>query len=104
MIVVQPHFGFQNWKFLACADGSYIMSGPEPSPQEYVNYLDPFHCECRAYGRLKQENREDLAVRAHGYLLLTYEQERIVIEALGEEYIDWAQHPQPLKCSGVFPR
>ena len=41
------------------------------SPQLYSDYFDPFSCECRAYGRLKQEGREDLAVRAHGYLLLT---------------------------------
>ncbi|KAG7291064.1 hypothetical protein NEMBOFW57_001074 [Staphylotrichum longicolle] len=41
----------------------------------YADYFDPFNCECKAYGRLKQENREDLAIRAHGYLLLTPEQE-----------------------------
>lgn len=31
------------------------------------------------YGRLREEGREDLAVRAHGYLLLTAEQEREVV-------------------------
>jgi hypothetical protein len=45
------------------------------SPQLYADYFDSFNCECRAYGRLKQENREDLAIRAHGYLLLTPQQE-----------------------------
>ncbi len=39
------------------------------------NYFDPFNCECRAYGRLKEANREDLAVKAHGYLVLTPQQE-----------------------------
>jgi hypothetical protein len=44
------------------------------SNQLYNDYFDPFSCECRAYGRLKQEGREDLALRAHGYLLLTPQQ------------------------------
>ncbi|KAJ0106766.1 hypothetical protein J7T55_001290 [Diaporthe amygdali] len=71
---------------------------------EYIDYLDPFHCECRAYGRLKQEDRQDLAIRAHGYILLTQAQEQHVTEALGEEYVDWEEHPEPLDCSGVFTR
>lgn len=45
-----------------------------------MDYFDPFSCECRAYGRLKDENREDLAIRAHGYLLLTPEQEAQVMK------------------------
>ncbi|KAK3291783.1 kinetochore Sim4 complex subunit FTA2-domain-containing protein [Chaetomium fimeti] len=45
------------------------------SPRFYTDYFDPFSCECRAYGRLKEENREHLAVRSHGYLLLTPAQE-----------------------------
>lgn len=49
------------------------------SPQLYVDFFDPFSCECRVYGRLKEEGREDLAVRAHGYLLLTAEQEAQVL-------------------------
>lgn len=40
------------------------------------------------YGRLKQENHEDIAVRAHGYVLLTPEQERHVTEACCTDYID----------------
>lgn len=40
------------------------------------------------YGRLKQENHEDIAVRAHGYVLLTPEQERFVTEACDTDYID----------------
>ncbi|MBE3047242.1 hypothetical protein IMZ48_32915 [Candidatus Bathyarchaeota archaeon] len=34
------------------------------------DHNDPFHCECRAYGRLKEVGREDLAVRAYGYISL----------------------------------
>ena len=43
--------------------------------QLYVDYFDPFNCECRAYGRLGEEKREHLAVKAYGYLLLTPQQE-----------------------------
>ncbi|KAG7291192.1 hypothetical protein NEMBOFW57_001204 [Staphylotrichum longicolle] len=49
----------------------------------YLDYFDPFNCECRAYGRLQQESREDLAVRAHGYLMLTREQELEVAQRSG---------------------
>ncbi|KAK3292461.1 kinetochore Sim4 complex subunit FTA2-domain-containing protein [Chaetomium fimeti] len=54
------------------------------SPQLYVDYFDAFSCECRAYGRLKEEGREDLAVPAHGYLFLTPKQEaRITTKIVG---------------------
>lgn len=77
---------------------------PALTPQQYIDYLDPFNCECRAYGRLKQENSEELAVRAHGYLLLTREQEREVTERLHQDYVDWENHPDLLDCAGVLPR
>lgn len=80
------------------------MNRPELTPQQYIDYLDPFNCECRVYGRLKQENSEHVAVRAHGYILLTREQERDVTEALGVDYVDWESHPDHLSCAGVFPR
>ncbi|KAK7728640.1 hypothetical protein SLS63_006501 [Diaporthe eres] len=54
------------------------LAQPLSSSQAYEDYYDPFNCECRAYGRLAQENRLDLAVPAHGYLLLTPQQEREV--------------------------
>jgi hypothetical protein len=53
------------------------------SAQLYSDYFDPFHCECRVYGRLKQEGREDLAARAHGYLFLTPQQAAEVEERSG---------------------
>ena len=77
---------------------------PNPSPQDFIDYLDPFNCECRAYGRLKQEAREDLAVRVYGYITLTREQEKAVTEASGEEWVDWEKHPEPLDCDGIFQR
>lgn len=79
------------------------LQRPEPTPQNYIDYLDPFNCECRVYGRLKQERREELAVRAHGYVLLTKDQEKHITEAL-TEFVDWENHPEPLSCSGPFRR
>ena len=58
------------------------------SPELYIKYFDPFNAECRVYGRLKEENRPDLAVRAHGYLLLTPEQEFEVIQRSGKTHPD----------------
>lgn len=54
------------------------LAQPLSLSQAYEDYYDPFNCECRAYGRLAQGNRQDLAVAAHGYLLLTLQQEREV--------------------------
>lgn len=102
-MIVCPQFAFQNWEFLAATEGAVIIP-PALTPEEYIDYLDPFNCECRVYGRLKQEGHEDLAVRAHGYVLLTREQERDVTEALGEGYVDWEKHPVRLNCDGVFSR
>ncbi|KAK4244050.1 kinetochore Sim4 complex subunit FTA2-domain-containing protein [Corynascus novoguineensis] len=67
-------FYFWHWNFLRKNQGG-DLTRPLASPQLYVDYFDPFNCECRAYGRLKEEKREDLAVRALGYLLLTPQQE-----------------------------
>jgi hypothetical protein len=53
---------------------------PLASPRLYIDYFDPFNAECRTYGRLKDENRQDLAVKAYGYLLLTSQQEAEVTE------------------------
>lgn len=58
---------------------------PLQTPQQYVDYFDPFNAECRAYGRLGQEGRQDLAVRAFGYLLLTPTQEAEITQRIVEE-------------------
>ncbi|KAH6853285.1 kinetochore Sim4 complex subunit FTA2-domain-containing protein [Chaetomium sp. MPI-CAGE-AT-0009] len=67
-------FYFWHWNFLRRNQGG-DLTRELASPQLYIDYFDPFNCECRAYGRLKEEKREDLAVRALGYLLLTTQQE-----------------------------
>ncbi|KAL1872711.1 hypothetical protein Daus18300_004257 [Diaporthe australafricana] len=71
------------------------LTQPLASSQAYVDYYDPFNCECRAYGRLAQEGRADLAVLAHGYLLLTPQQEAEVTPMItgGLEYEPDDQEP-----------
>lgn len=74
-------FYFNTWKYLESAPAKYL-NRPLAKRQSYIDYFDPFNCECRAYGRLKQENREDLAIKAYGYLLLTPEQEAEVTKKI----------------------
>ncbi|KAH6851107.1 kinetochore Sim4 complex subunit FTA2-domain-containing protein [Chaetomium sp. MPI-CAGE-AT-0009] len=67
-------FYFCHWDSLRYVQGG-DLTRRLANPQLYVDYFDPFNCECRAYGRLKEESCEDLAIKAYGYLLLTPEQE-----------------------------
>ncbi|KAK6069734.1 hypothetical protein SCUP234_10489 [Seiridium cupressi] len=46
------------------------LDGLKVNKRESLGYFDPFSCECRAYGRLKQGKIEDLAVKYHGFILL----------------------------------
>ncbi|KAK4099370.1 hypothetical protein N658DRAFT_525608 [Parathielavia hyrcaniae] len=54
--------------------------------QHSFDYFDPFCCECRVYGRLKEEQCEDLAVQAHGYLLNPEQEEEITEKIMGIDY------------------
>ncbi|KAK4667634.1 LOW QUALITY PROTEIN: hypothetical protein QC763_311070 [Podospora pseudopauciseta] len=83
-------FLFRTWETLSETSGKYAASLAKP--EFYVDYLTPFSCECQAYGRSKQEGREDLVVKSHGYLLLTREQEIEVTEAMG---VDGEQLDEP---------
>ncbi|KAK8075389.1 hypothetical protein PG997_010052 [Apiospora hydei] len=40
------------------------------SKQEEAAYFDPFSCECRAYGRIREEGLEQYVVQCHGYIKL----------------------------------
>lgn len=42
----------------------------------FYEFSEPFNCECRAFGRLRETGREDLAVRCFGYVLLDEEHEQ----------------------------
>jgi hypothetical protein len=80
-------FHFHKWEYLESAPAKYL-NRPLAKPRSYIDYFDPFNCECRAYGRLKQEKREDLAIKAYGYLLLTLEQEAEVTKRIEGELLD----------------
>ncbi|RSL61770.1 hypothetical protein CEP54_006094 [Fusarium duplospermum] len=47
---------------------------PKHKAAEFESHFIPFYQECRVFGRLKEVNREHLAVKAHGYVLLTVNQ------------------------------
>lgn len=49
----------------------------------FAEYSEPFYCECRAYGRLKETGREDLTVKSFGYIFLNEEHERIMMKQFG---------------------
>lgn len=67
--------------------------------QDVIHHNDPFHCECRAYGRLKEVNREDLAARAYGYVMLDATTEDKLAQ---RGFQDWHRHDavkkQALRC------
>jgi hypothetical protein len=44
------------------------------------NYWEPFSCECRAFGRLKEAGHEELAVQCFGYVLLDQDHERAILD------------------------
>ncbi|KAI0423495.1 hypothetical protein F5Y09DRAFT_348856 [Xylaria sp. FL1042] len=69
--------------FPDCGDVS-LLTTPEELPLLYkhsltdsdiLNSSDPFINECRAYGRLKEIGKEDVAAKCYGYLLLEPESE-----------------------------
>jgi serine/threonine protein kinase len=83
LIIGLDQFRFDSYAYL---QETSTHLAPLALPSLYMDYMASFNRECRAYGRLKEENREDLAVRAHGHLFLTPEQEAAVIKQCG--YID----------------
>jgi serine/threonine protein kinase len=83
LIIDLDQFRFCSYAYLQETNGLLL---PLARPGLYMDYMSHFNRECRVYGRLKDENREDLAIRAHGYLFLTPEQEAEVIERCS--YVD----------------
>lgn len=55
---------------------------------ESLAYFDPFFCECRAYGRLKECGIEEYAVKCHGYILLG---EKLQQELKEKDHHDWEE-------------
>ncbi|KAK0713735.1 kinetochore Sim4 complex subunit FTA2-domain-containing protein [Lasiosphaeria miniovina] len=71
-------FKFREAEYLRDSGEGGYQQGQFQSLQHYVDFYDSFNCECRAYGRLKERGREDLAIPAQGYLLLTSRQEDLL--------------------------
>ncbi|KAK4159408.1 kinetochore Sim4 complex subunit FTA2-domain-containing protein [Cladorrhinum sp. PSN259] len=78
--------GDENWKVYAlkmfhCSPlgNHYYMAKDfacDLTEEQFIEgYGTAFGAECRAYGRLKEKGREDLAAKAHGYLLVTADQQ-----------------------------
>lgn len=95
-------FVFNTVRALETGSGGYLEDSLVKN-EAYVGYFDPFDCECRAYGRLQQERREDLAVRANGYLFLTPGQERAVTADIDGDSLDQpgSAYDSPLVGRGI---
>ncbi|KAK4125493.1 hypothetical protein N657DRAFT_708245, partial [Parathielavia appendiculata] len=94
---MSDYFQFNNWQYLRKSPGQALRYAL-PKSQYYFDYLDHFCCECRIYGRLKEEHREDIAVRAHGYLLLNPQKEEEIIKMIMG--IDYEQDHHDSKLNG----
>lgn len=79
---IRPQFRFKTFDYLKHCH-HVDRRPPLANRNLYVQYYDPFYCECRAYGRLKEEKREDLVVRAYGYLILSPDQQAEVARKMG---------------------
>ncbi|KAK1770469.1 kinetochore Sim4 complex subunit FTA2-domain-containing protein [Phialemonium atrogriseum] len=57
--------------------------------EDLYHHYEFFSAECRAFGRLKEAGREDLAVKCHGYFLLKEEHEKMIEEKYKIVPADW---------------
>lgn len=77
---------------------NYLEDG-RVSVEDILNHNDPFNCECRAYGRLKEVGRQDLAVQCYGYLMLSKDLEaRLTTLSFHDWKRDKAFKNRPLRC------
>ncbi|KAI8717424.1 hypothetical protein NCS52_00818300 [Fusarium sp. LHS14.1] len=58
----------------------------------FSNYAEPFNCECRAFGRLKEADCEHLATKCFGYLLLEEDNERVMMDQFKDLALDFTEH------------
>ncbi|KAJ4213473.1 hypothetical protein NW759_010892 [Fusarium solani] len=58
----------------------------------FSNYSEPFSCECRAFGRLKEAGCEHLATKCFGYLLLEEDNERAMMDRFKDLDLDFTEH------------
>ncbi|KAF7545061.1 hypothetical protein G7046_g9649 [Stylonectria norvegica] len=61
------------WSVEGLSAKEQLEGDQQPDPLKLQN--ESFFRECRAYGRLREAGREDIAVKCHGYLMLNQQQE-----------------------------
>ncbi|KAF7549940.1 hypothetical protein G7Z17_g6076 [Cylindrodendrum hubeiense] len=63
-------------------DCDWLGSAEDSNPNDlaemsaFYNFSEPFSAECRAFGRLEEVGRRDLAIRCYGYIFLDEKHER----------------------------
>jgi len=72
-------------------------SGSDPDDLElmsaFAKYSEPFNAECRAFGRLRDEGYEDLALPCFGYLLLDEQHERQMMDRFSDLELTFNGNP-----------
>ena len=95
------------WQFLGESETGFIPDEQDDhadlEPEKaLMDYRDPFNAECRAFARLEELGREDLAVRVHGYVSLPLTKEMLSnIKSAMEEDDQWTD---PLSKTTMDPR
>lgn len=69
--------------------------------EKLTNHWHPFNAECRAYARLKEVGKENLAVQCHGYVTLTDAQEKEIADRFGID--DWWEYSEGDKSHQGLP-
>ncbi|TGJ83885.1 hypothetical protein E0Z10_g4890 [Xylaria hypoxylon] len=79
-------FALKVFNFFSMEEIWPVILGQEHLLKENVvrHHLDPFYAECRAFGRLIENNKDDtLAVRCYGYVFLPHAIERQIERQFG---------------------
>jgi hypothetical protein len=70
----------------------------------FYHYSEPFNAECRAFGRLKEADYEELAVPCYGYVLLDEEHERSMMAQFSSLELEWNGNGDALGLEDVRAR
>ncbi|RSL55581.1 hypothetical protein CEP54_009279 [Fusarium duplospermum] len=68
----------------------------------FSKYAEPFNCECRAFGRLKEAGCEHLATKCFGYLLLEDYNERAMMYKFKDLALDFTEHYEEFDVRSRF--
>ncbi|KAI0554208.1 kinetochore Sim4 complex subunit FTA2-domain-containing protein [Xylaria curta] len=85
-------YALKLFRFVYDDDWIGPASDTDPNDREvmsaFYDYAEPFSCECRAFGRLREAGREELAVRCFGYILLDEKHERALAAQFPDVYFN----------------